>query len=90
MNMNNYNAGEAEVFKVPASPQRNKILSPANKLKASEVNSNDVQRINQENKRMLQALKEQLHGVLKSKPAQKMASSAGLKFSTNYCLKYNT
>ncbi|XP_043470480.1 serine/threonine-protein kinase polo [Leptopilina heterotoma] len=76
MNMNNYNAGEAEVFKVPASPQRNKILSPANKLKASEVNSNDVQRINQENKRMLQALKEQLHGVLKSKPAQKMASSA--------------
>ncbi|XP_051157827.1 serine/threonine-protein kinase polo [Leptopilina boulardi] len=76
MNMNNYNAGDAEVFKIPTSPQRNKLLSPLNKLKATEVNTNDVQKINQENKRMLQALKEQLHGVLKSKPAQKMASSA--------------
>lgn len=80
MNMNNYNAGDAEVFKIPTSPQRNKLLSPLNKLKATEVNTNDVQKINQENKRMLQALKEQLHGVLKSKPAQKMASSAGIKF----------
>lgn len=76
MNMNNYNTGESDVFKIPTSPQRNKLLSPSNKMKSVEIQTNDVQKINHENKRMLQALKEQLHGVLKSKPAQKMASSA--------------
>lgn len=78
MNMNNYNTGESDVFKIPTSPQRNKLLSPSNKMKSVEIQTNDVQKINHENKRMLQALKEQLHGVLKSKPAQKMASSAGI------------
>ncbi|XP_033208074.1 serine/threonine-protein kinase polo [Belonocnema kinseyi] len=81
MNMNNYNSGESGdiVFRVPSSPQRNKFASPTSKAKASAEQGqlvNDVQKQNQENKRMLATLKEQLHGVLKSKPAQKLASSA--------------